>query len=132
MELSEALNEKVHRAIDEQKFVGIVSYSEAEYQELLAYTREYSRSFASGNGWYLKGDDAIHFVTLVEIAKRWKSDDIDVDENGFWPFVYSNVGINWMDEQKIYKAYTELIAALPHKKILIADTKKRYYATIMI
>ena len=132
MELSEALNKKVHRAIDEQKFVGIVSYSEAEYQELLAYTSECSRSFASGNEWYLKGDDAIHFVTLVEIAKRWKSDDIDVDENGFWPFVYSNVGINWMDEQKIYKAYTELIAALSDKKILVAETKKRYYATIMM
>ena len=134
MELSKTLKEKVYRAFTEQKFIGVVRYSEDEYQELLAYTSKYSRSFALGNGWYLYGDDEIHFATLVEIAKRWKSDDIGVDEdNGFWPFVYSTVGINWMGEQKIYKAYTELIATLSYnKKILVADTKKWYYATIMM
>ena len=68
MELSEALKEKVYRAFTEQKFVGVVRYSEDEYQELLAYTSKYSRSFALGTGWYLCGDDEIHFATLVEIA----------------------------------------------------------------
>lgn len=56
MDLNETLKEKVYRAIEEQKFVGVVQYSEAEYQELLAYTSKYSRSFASGNLPYLGGN----------------------------------------------------------------------------
>lgn len=134
MELNEILKDKVQRAVSEQKFVGFVQYSESEYQELLAYTSKYSRSFALGNGWYLQGDDEIHFVTLVEIAKRWKSSNADSEEDsGFWTFVYSCVGINWVGEQKIYKAYTELIISLSHTKgLLIANTAKKYYATIMM
>ena len=134
MELSEVLKDKVHKAIAGQKFVGMVQYSEDEYQELLAYTSKYSRSFAVGNGWFLNGEDEIHFTTLVEIAKRWKTADIVNDEdNGFWTFVFSSIGINWLGEQKVYKAFTELIIALSHRKnLLIADTTKKYYATIMM
>lgn len=132
--LHEALKEKVHKAIAEQKFVGMVQYSETEYQELLAYTSKYSRSFANDIGSYLGGDDEIHFVTLVEIAKRWKTADIDNDEdNGFWSFVFSSIGVYYFGEQKVYKAFTELIIALSHrKKLLIADAAKKYYATIMM
>lgn len=134
MDLSEILKDKVHKAIAEQKFVGMVQYSEDEYQELLAYTSKYSRSFAVGNGWFLNGEDEIHFTTLVEIAKRWKTADIDSDEdNGFWAFVFSSIGVNWLGEQKVYKAFTKLIIALSHRKnLLIADTAKKYYATIMM
>lgn len=53
MELSEALKEKVHSAYIEQRLIGVIQYSENEYQELLAYTRNHSRAYAFGYGSYL-------------------------------------------------------------------------------
>ena len=130
MDLSETLKEKVHRAIAEQNLIGIVSYSDDEFNELLAYTKQYSRPFARGIGSYLSGDDEIHFATLVELAKRWKSDD-DSDK-GFWQYILGTV-LDGGDSLKLYGAYTELIRDLAyHEKILIADTKDKYYATILM
>lgn len=85
MELREALKEKVHNAFAEQRFVGEVRYSENEYRELLDYTSEFSRFFANGIGSNLRGDDEIHFTTLVEIAKRWKNDEDN--DTGYWRYV---------------------------------------------
>ncbi len=130
MDLSEALKEKVHKAIAEQHLIGVASYSDDEFNELLTYTKQYSRPFARGIGYYLSGDDEIHFATLVELAKRWKSDD---DSNkGFWQYILGTI-LDGGDSPKLYGAYTELIRDLAyHEKILIADTKDKYYATILM
>lgn len=130
MDISEVLKEKVHKAIAEQNLIGVVSYSDDEFNELLAYTKQYSRPFARGIGSYLSGDDEIHFATLVELAKRWKSDD-DSDK-GFWQYILGTM-LDGGDSQRLYNAYTSLIKGLgDHGKILIADTDHKYYATILM
>lgn len=130
MEITEKLKEKVHKAVAEQKFVGLVQYSENEYQELLAYTSKHSRAFAFGYGSYLYGDDEIIFATLVEIAKRWKSND-DSDK-GFWLYIFKVV-LDSGDNPKLWRAYTDLINDLEYRnKIVVANTAKKYYATIMM
>lgn len=134
MEISETLKEKIKKNISEQKIVGLVQYSDEEFQELLSYTSEKSHFYAAGNGSYLYGEDDIHFITLVEIAKRWKilSNEND-DEKGFWSFVFNTVEISVANEPKVYKAYTELILAVANGRDLpIADVHKKYYATIMM
>ncbi len=130
MDISEALKEKVHKAIAEQNLIGIVSYSDDEFQKLFAYTKKYSRAYAFGIGSYLSGDDEIHFATLVELAKRWKSDD-DSDK-GFWQYILGTM-LNGGDSSKLYSAYTNLIKGLVDSgKILMADTKDKYYATVLM
>lgn len=138
MELSEALKEKVRKSFIEKKYIGLVQYSDDEYSELLSYTGGYSRSYVNGIGSYLYGDDEVHFVTLIEIAKRWKSANVNKDEDkeddkGYWAFVNSSLRINSFEGSKLYNAFTELIVGvLQHKKLPIAERTKRYYATIMM
>lgn len=137
MELSETLKEKIRNSF-EQKYVGLVQYSDDEYSELLSYTGGYTRSYVNGIGSYLYGDDEVHFVTLIEIAKRWKNADADKkeekeDDKGYWAFVNSSLRINSFEGSKLYNAFTELIVGvLQHKKLPIAERTKRYYATIMM
>lgn len=130
MQLTKALYDKVHDAFNNQRLIGNVQYSDAEFEELLAYTSEYSRTVACGVSSYLYGENEVHFVTLVEIAKRWKNDD-DSD-TGFWAYVF-DVILNGGYNQKLYHEFTDLIRSLAlNQKILIADTAKWYYATIMM
>lgn len=130
MQLSESLGIKVHNAFENQQLVGMVYYSEAEYQELISYVRKYSHDFANGIGTYLYGDDEIHFVALVEIAKRWKS--LEDNDSGFWQYIFSEV-LDSEYNQKLWNAYAELIRTLESRgKILIAETHKKYYATLMM
>lgn len=130
MQLTKALYDKVHDAVNNQRLIGNMQYSDEEFKELLAYTSEHSQTFVCGASSYLRGENEIHFATLVEIAKRWKSDG-DSD-SGFWLYVFGAIldsGFN----QKLYQAYIELIISLNRtKKILIADTAKKYYATLMM
>jgi len=130
MSLSTELYYRVHNAIDAQRIVGNVSYSEEEYNELIHYTQKHVSDYELGDVGSLRGDDAIIFATLIEIAKRWK--DLECDDNndsGFWNFVYAELKIK--NEQKLYKAFTELITRLG-EKISVVDSGKKYYATIML
>lgn len=130
MDLSGALKDKVLSAFQNESLIGNVSYSEDEYEELLAYTKYYSRKYAFGGEAFLYGDDEIIFATLVEIAKRWKNDD-DSDR-GFWNHIFGII-LNVDDNPKLWNAYKDLIGALKfHNKILIADTYNKYYATILM
>lgn len=128
------LTQKVENAILDNRLIGNVSFSDDEYEALLEYTRDLSLPYSRGIGSYLRGDDKIIFVTLVEIAKRWKKiDDDENDESGFWEFVFKTVIGTDGHDAKLYKAYTELIHSLGyHKKILIANTAKKYWATLMM
>lgn len=130
MDLSEALKDKVLSAFQNESLVGNVSYSEDEYEELLAYTKYYSRKYAFGGEAFLYGDDEIIFTTLVEIAKKWKNDD-DSDK-GFWKHIFWVI-LNVDDNQRLWNAFKDLIVALEfHNKILIASTYNKYYATILM
>ena len=88
MRISAELMKKAENAILDNKLVGEVSFCEEEYEALLEYTRGYSLCYSRGIGSFLGGNEHIHFVTLIEIAKRWKRiDDDENDERGFWEVV---------------------------------------------
>ena len=132
MELSKSLEEKVYKAFIEQRFVGLVSYTDDEFHMLLDYTKQQSRAFAFGGGSFLHGNDEVIFATLVEIAKRWKSDE--EEDTRFWGYVFDLVLDGW-ENPKLYKEFQDLIIGLEYqKKISLAHTakKKIYYATIMM
>ncbi len=130
--ISETLKIKVFKAYDEMDFVGNMVYTEEEYKQLLDYTSSYSKSYICGIGTYLNGDDKIHFATLVEIAKRWKFDtDDNDDESRFWVYVFKTIIGKSDNTQKLYKAYIEVINGLS-SKIEIVKEGNRYYATLMM
>lgn len=134
MGISAELKIKVENAISDNKLVGESSFCEEEYETLLEYTREYALSYSRGIGSFLGGTDYIHFITLVEIAKRWKRiEDDENDESGFWEFVFKTlIGFEGYD-QKLYKAFTDLIGSLGRSdKILFVDYGKKYWAALMM
>lgn len=133
MAITEELKKRVENTIFNNRLVGDVIFTDDEYEALLEYTRGFSLTYSRGIGSF-GGNDLIHFVTLVEIAKRWKRiDDDDNDESGFWGYVFKIIlGIDTYD-QKLYKAYTGVISDLGRaKKILIANTAMKYWATLMM
>ena len=136
MAITDELTKKVENAILNNRLVGDMVFTEDEYEALLEYTRGFSSDYNWGKTWNLGGIKDIHFVTLVEIAKRWKRiDDDENDEGGFWDFVFKTIGADgytWTD-QKLYSAYTGLISGLGRaNRILIANTAKKYWATLMM
>ena len=134
MELSAELTKKIENAISGNRLVGNMVFSDDEYEALLEYTRSFSVPYSRGIGTYLRGNDSIHFVTLVEIAKRWKRiDDDENDESGFWEYVFKTLlGIDGYD-QKLYSAYTDIIRGLGGSgKVLVATKGHRFWATLMM
>ncbi|MDR3292734.1 MAG: hypothetical protein LBT20_01360 [Clostridiales bacterium] len=127
------LMKKVKNAILDNRLVGNASFSDEEYENLLEYIRGFSLTYVSGQNSRLYGDYVIHFVALVEIAKRWKKiDDDESDESGFWAFVFKTIGIDEYNP-KLYKEYADLIIELGWtNNILIANTAKKYWATLMM
>ena len=133
--VSTELKQKVENAIQGNRLVGNVSFSDEDYERLLEYTRYYSLRY--DNLSYI-GDDKMTFVTLVEIAKRWKRiDDDDDSEKGFWEFVVKRLlGEEYVDQKlnKLSNVYRSLIYELGQNgKILFAnDVGKKYWATLMM
>ncbi|OQC13396.1 MAG: hypothetical protein BWX72_01636 [Firmicutes bacterium ADurb.Bin080] len=128
------LLKKAKEAILYNKLVGDVSFSDEEYENLVEYTRVYSLSYLHGIGSFLGGDESIHFIALVEIAKHWKRiDDDENDEKGFWQFVFKTlIGIDGY-ETRLYQSFTDIIKALGHaKKIFFVDHGKKFWATLMM
>jgi hypothetical protein len=133
MGITGELTKKVEDAILDNKLVGDMLFVDNEYEELLKYTRDFSLRYSRGSA-SLDGNHKMHFVALVEIAKRWKRiDDDENDERGFWEHVFKTLlGVGGCDN-KLYKAYTKLICDLGREEnILIANTAKKYWATLMM
>lgn len=123
MYLSEELKEKMISAIKNNRLVGNARFTDEEYQAMCDFTRQ---------SVLLRETDELNFVALVEISKRWrKGDGSDADESGFWEYVFSELNL-WYDHQK-YLGYTALISRLGrYGKIVIANSTKKYYATLMM
>ena len=147
MSMLTELTQKIKNAIQDNRLVGNTSFSYDEYEALLEYTCRLSTivPICSKNESKIKIAKIIEeidetgetvkvyetiFVTLVEIAKRWKSDD-DNNDTSFWKFAFKTIGIEY--NQKLYKDYLDVINDLGRtNKILIADTGKEYWATLMM
>lgn len=82
------------------------------------------------------------FITLVEIAKRWKNsgliNDNDAD-TGFWSFVSKTLSVEEEYQQKIRNAFIRVISKLANdndreewNRIPVVRDGQKYYATIMM
>lgn len=76
------------------------------------------------------------FVTLVEIAKRWKDTDAvdESDENlAFWNFIFKTLTGTEEFNQKLYNTFTNVISEISKQNnIPTVETGKKYYATLMM
>ena len=113
MGLNAELTKKVENAIFGNRLVGNTSFRYKEYETLLKYARGFSITYSRGIVTHLCGDDKIIFMTLVEMAKRWKKIyDDENNESGFWEFVFKIIlGIEGYD-LKLYR-YGKRERALP-------------------
>ena len=101
-------------------------FSEDEYSEMLDCVGDLFSNYKSD----YRNFDALVFVTLVEIAKRWKdSDSFDNSDGSFWRYVFKTL-FGWDEvDQKIRNVFVRIIYSL---KIPVVQTGQKYYATIMM
>ena len=144
--MTEDLLNKIENGFHEASIKGAllgnssVLFSEDEYSEMVEAVGDMCERLI----YYRKsGFDEVNyeqiFVTLVEIAKRWKRTEInnERDDNGFWPYVSKTIMGNDNDWQKLRIAFTSLISDLENRKMnhwhlpIVKDGKK-YYATVMM
>lgn len=131
MEINEILRQKAYEAYNND-LVGKTIFDEDEYRELFLYTQQAARNVKYGVSSYMYGDDKIHFVTLVEMAKRWKA-SANSDDQGFWDYICStlnknNDGLN----PKQYKCFQDIIAQREKFKKMSKVVHKKYYALTMM
>ena len=93
MGISVELAQKVENAILDNRLVGNTFFSDDEYEALLGAVRQFSSYYVYSGGYSINNaNERLIFVTLVEIAKRWKKiDDDENEESGFWEFVFKTV-----------------------------------------
>ena len=130
-ELLERCNSCVQLASTKWTLVGNtnVVFSEDDYSEMLDYVSDLFKGYK----YYSRKDDSLVFITLVEIARRWKSSDSvgDID-SGFWYYVYKTLfGWNEVD-QNIQKIRNDFIKIINRLDIPVVQTGQKYYATVMM
>jgi hypothetical protein len=115
----------------EHKLIGNYDFSDEKYSVMVDEV-----GCLCQNKNFQETDCKLIFLTLVEIAKRWK--EIENEENseensGFWRFVFKT--LTGIDEynQILYSQFTSLISEMGRQnKIPIVKTGKKYYATLMM
>ncbi|MCL1885954.1 MAG: hypothetical protein FWF98_04275, partial [Dehalococcoidia bacterium] len=139
MEITVELAQKVEEAISNNRLVGNTAFSDSEYDVLLEEVRQFSIDCRNCKSGTLRtaAIDRLVFVTLVEIAKRWKkNDDDENDDKGFWQFVFKTIFDADLPEQKTQKTYESfrlVIDTLSRQKtILVANVTKKYWTTLMM
>jgi len=132
----EELLQKINKIFNEYKLIGNFDFTEDEYSELLENVSLLCFSLLSyGNVFETKHHKLI-FITLVEIAKRWKdsdSEDDAEDNSRFWDYISKHLVNDGNINQKLYYAFTDVISQLKiHNSIPIVSTGKKYYSTLMM
>jgi len=113
------------------KLIGNFDFTEDEYSAMLDEVGDLCKK-----SHFQVNDQKLVFLTLIEIAKRWKDSDTlgDNEENGsFWCFVFKT--ITGVDEynQTLYSQFTSLISEMGRQnRIPVVQTGKKYYATLMM
>lgn len=129
--------QKCSNNFEKYPLIGIADFSEKEYSESidlisLFCQRDVLRDLRRIDKKY----EQLFFATLVEIAKRWKDNDSetdDDDDSAFWPYVYKVLTGDDMPNQILYNRITEQISSMAKRKMFyVANNKKKYYATILM
>lgn len=118
-----------------------VLFSDDEYSEMVDALENMCKVLIGGKFDRRSLNYGQIFITLVEIAKRWKnSNSIDENDNdtGYWSFVCKTLLIKDEYYQKIRNAFTQIISELAkdvgknQNNIPIVRVGQKYYATIMM
>ena len=115
----------------EHKLIGNQDFTDEEYSVMVDVVGNLCQ-----NNSFQKTDHKLIFLTLVEIAKRWKeneNEDNNEENSGFWCFVFKT--LTGIDEynQTLYSQFTGLISEMVRKnQISVVKTGKKYYATLMM
>ncbi|MCL2325044.1 MAG: hypothetical protein FWC40_00865 [Proteobacteria bacterium] len=134
MYLAKEVRQRAENAVQSNRLVGNTVFSDDEYEALLEYTRDAAQSgrLLSRSAFSSDKDERVHFVTLVEMTKRWKLTDDGIDDSRFWPYILKTL-IGAETHAGLYKAFTETIRRLHDTgNIVMANVHKKYYATLMI
>jgi hypothetical protein len=122
----------IEKIFNENRLIGNHDFTDDEYSVIVDKVGDLCQK-----NYFQENDRKLIFLTLVEIAKRWKDSDAfeDNEENSsFWCFVFKT--LTGIDEynQTLYSQFTKLISEMGQQnQISVVKTcKKYYYATLMM
>lgn len=130
--MTEELKVKINDSIKE-KFVGNTIFTNDELNEMYNLSSCILRNVANTWGSTIKYSDySLIFVTLVNIAKEWNS-----EEDAFFEYVYKKLLLREFDDGNYVsgKIYTQLVNVITkvckdRNVFMINSFKKKYYATL--
>ncbi len=130
------LLQKINRIFNEHKLLGNYDCTEDEYSTLLEKVGLLCKSLLSYGNVFETKHHKLVFITLVEIAKRWKDFDNedDVEESShFWDYISRHLINEDNINPKLYHAFTDVISQLEIDVLLPVVSKgKKYYSTLMM
>ena len=130
------LIQKVNRIFNENKLLGNFDYTEDEFSLMLEDVGQSCRDILHHGSEFKAIDHKLIFITLVEIAKRWKDSDNeydDEDNSRFWDYISKFLVNDDNINNRLYNAFTNVISQLGRQQLLpIVLTGKKYYATLMM
>ncbi len=133
---TDELLQKIERIFNEHKLLGNIDFSEDEYAFLLDEVGRSCKNFLDFDDKFEETDYKLIFITLVEVAKRWKDPaayEEDEKSSPFWVYICKHLINQDTFNQKLYHALTKIISVFEQDQSLpIADTGKKYYSTLMM
>lgn len=125
----------------ENKLIGNHDLSEDEYSELLEHASLLCCSFMETRGcnaFETKYHQLI-FITLVELAKRWRdtlNEEKEEESSSFWEYIYKHLLSDRLIDSrvgKLYQAFIDVFRHLEkHYSLPTVKTGKKYYSTVMM
>ena len=134
-------SQRVQKILNKKRLVGMNDFSETEYSEMVALLQCWYTIPTSLFESYVTINDDFRlfvFVTLVEITKRWKIQNItdgNDEETAFWPFVIKTLSQGKESENpNFYRRVTNLLNDLmsEEKWFFVAPVRSKYYGTLMM
>ena len=120
--------QRVEQVFNEKKLIGNHDFSEDEYSLMVDFVGALGNNFD-------KNSYKLIFVTLVEIAKRWKqfnTTENNEENSGYWNYVFKTLFGSDID-QKLCQKYRNVISWLgKNYNIPIVTSGQHYYATLMM
>lgn len=138
-ETEEKYLSKADEIFANHRFIGEYDCSDDEYSDILEITRRVSlKCINAYSGCIPVKYYKVIFLTLVEIAKRWKYEDEtedgsdEEDGGGFWNYAFRVILFDEIINQKLYNEFVRIIQFLCDNKRPFVTRGKKYYATIML
>ncbi len=133
--------QKVSEIFRENKLIGNYDFPDEEYIELLENTSLLSCSFMETGGcnvFETKYHQLI-FITLIELAKRWRdtwNEEKEEEGSPFWEYIYRHLLSDRLlvsGVGKLYQAFIDVFKHLEkHYSLSTVKTGKKYYSTVMM